>query len=125
MRLFAPLIGKHPMDINELKKLLKKSTAVLVLDSGDPSFVILDYETYKDLILKEKGGEKEIKINNGGQIANGNGKSAVSAVDLPRKTKEEEMEILERINKDILVIKNEIENEEKMASLDPALEKHW
>lgn len=106
------------MDINELKKLLKKSTAVLVLDSGDPSFVILDYETYKDLILKEKGGEKEIKINNGGQIDNRNGKSAVSAVDLPRKSKEEEMEILERINKDILAIKNEIENEEKMASLD-------
>ena len=110
------------MDINELKKLLKKSTAVLVLDNGEPSYVILDYETYKELVLRDKNEEKEIKINSGGQIANGNGKSAIGgqsfAPDLPRKPKEEESEILERINKDILAIKNEIEREEKLISID-------
>ena len=31
-------------------------------------------------------------------------------------------EILERINKDILAIKNEIENEEKLASIDPVVD---
>jgi len=110
------------MDINELKKLLKKSTAVLVLDNGDPSYVILDYETYKELVLKDKSEEKEIKINNGSQMANGNGKTkeTLSAIDLPQKPKEEEIEILERINKDILAIKNEIEK--KLASIDPVVD---
>ncbi|OGN03971.1 MAG: hypothetical protein A2746_00260 [Candidatus Yanofskybacteria bacterium RIFCSPHIGHO2_01_FULL_44_22] len=86
------------MDIDELKKLLKNSTAVLVLDNGEPSYVILDYNSYKALILKEK----EVKINNIEKPASGNGKE-----------RGEEREILERINKDILAIKNEIENEEK------------
>lgn len=107
------------MDINELKKLLKKSTAVLVLDNGDPSYVILDYETYKELVLKDKDEEKEIKIHSGGHIANGNGPETISDVGSSLKQpKEEEIEILERINKDILAIKNEIEREEKIAGVD-------
>ncbi len=110
------------MDINELKKLLKKSTAVLVLEDGDPSYVILDYGTYKEMILKDKGEEKEVKINNGGQIANGNGKDIDPPTDLSRKPREDEVAILERINKDILAIKSEIENEEKMVGIDPVVD---
>lgn len=106
------------MDINELKKLLKKSTAVLVLDNGDPSYVILDYETYKEMILKDKSEEKEVKINNSGQLSNGNGKDIGLQADLSRKPREDEVAILERINKDILAIKSEIENEEKMVGID-------
>ncbi len=49
------------MNIEELKKLVKNSTAVLVLDNGEPSFVILKYDTYKDLVLQEP--VKEVKIS--------------------------------------------------------------
>lgn len=90
------------MNIDELKKLVKKSTAVLVLDNGEPSFVILNYDMYKDLVLA--GPEKEVKIKNGLN------KEAVEP--------EIESEVLERINKDILALKEEIEKEEKMASID-------
>lgn len=86
------------MDINELKKLIKKNTSVLVLDNGEPSFVLLGYETYKSLTA-EKAGEKEVKIT---QPANG---STVFH--------ERESEILERLNREILALKNQIEMEEK------------
>ena len=90
------------MDINELKKLIKNSTAVLVLDNGDPSFVVMDYKTYKEIASEQKG-EKEIKINhNGGQ----------SMINL-HGGHEQESEILERLNKEILALKAQIEMEEK------------
>src|SRR3989344_7676217 len=100
------------MNIDELKKLVKNSTAVLVLDNGEPSFVILKYDTYKDLVLQEP--IKEVKIshavnNHAINPANGLSKDNSSEVEL---------EVLERINKDILALKEEIEKEEKMASID-------
>ncbi|MDP3697404.1 MAG: hypothetical protein Q8R55_05300 [Candidatus Taylorbacteria bacterium] len=90
------------MDISELKKLIKNSTAVLVLDDGEPSFVMLGYNTYKDMVA-EKGGEKEIKIT---QNYNG---AAFSGGSFHEK----ETEILDRLNKEILALKNQIEMEEK------------
>src|SRR3989338_7894238 len=102
------------MNIDELKKLVKHYTAVLVLDNGEPSFAILSYEMYKDLVLG--GKEKEIKINHAvpnGVSHNENGISPVKPV-LP----DNELEILERINKDILALKSEIEKEEKLVSID-------
>jgi len=100
------------MNIDELKKLVKNSTAVLVLDNGEPSFVILKYDTYKDLVLQEP--VKEVKIshavnNHAINPANGLSKDNSSEVEL---------EVLERINKDILALKEEIEKEEKVASID-------
>ena len=90
------------MDINELKKLAKNSTAVLVLDNGEPSFVVMGYQTYKDIAL-DKAGEKEIKINHTEssepvKVSNG---------------RDQETEILERLNKEILALKAQIEMEEK------------
>ena len=104
------------MNIEELKKLVKNSTAVLVLDNGEPSFVILNYDTYKDLVLAEP--VKEIKIShfakdNPVSVANGISKNGHESVQ-----NDTEPEILERINKDILALKEEIEKEEKMASID-------
>ena len=103
------------MNIDELKKLVKHSTAVLVLDNGEPSFVILNYDMYKDLVLG--GKEKEIKINH--TVGNGlshdhDEEKVVVKPALP----DNELEILERINKDILALKNEIEKEEKLVSID-------
>ncbi len=86
------------MDINELKKLIKNSTSVLVLDNGEPSFVILDYKMYKNLTL-DKEGEKEVKINH--PLSNG------------QYSREHETEILDRLNKEILALKAQIEMEER------------
>ena len=104
------------MNIDELKKLVKHSTAVLVLDNGEPSFAILSYDMYKDLVLG--GKEKEIKINHAvssNGISHGEDKVNVIKPALP----EGEFEILEKINKDILALKSEIEKEEKMVAVDP------
>ena len=98
------------MNIDELKKLVKHSTAVLVLDNGEPSFAILSYEMYKDLVLG--GREKEIKINHA--VANGIDHSEDRIPPVKSALPDNELEILERINKDILALKSEIEKEEKM-----------
>ena len=91
------------MDINELKKLIKNSTAVLVLDNGQPSFVVVDYSMYKDLV-SDRVGEKEIKITKQQQSNNVfNGYSL----------HERDVEVLERLNKEILALKNQIESEER------------
>lgn len=101
------------MNVEELKKLVKHSTAVLVLDNGEPAFAILGYEMYKDLVLA--GKEKEIKINH--SSANGAVVREENSVPKPILP-ENELEILERINKDILALKSEIEKEEKVVSID-------
>ncbi len=94
------------MDIGEIKKLIKGSTSVLVLDNGEPSFVILDYKMYKDIVGSKDGEEKEIAIKNA-QISNGNGGAN------GRSLHEREAEILDRLNKEILALKTQIEIEEK------------
>ncbi len=85
------------MDIGELKKMLKKSTAVLILDNGEPSIVVVDYNTYKELL-----GDEQVSASH----SSPSGSSDLSA---PAG----ELELLERINKDILALKEQIEEEEK------------
>ena len=102
------------MNIDELKKLVKHSTAVLVLDNGEPSFAILSYEMYKDLVLG--GKEKEIKINHA--VANGISHNEGVIPPIKPILPDNELEILERINKDILALKSEIEKEERLVSID-------
>ncbi len=102
------------MNIDELKKLVKHSTAVLVLDNGEPSFAILSYEMYKDLVLG--GKEKEIKINHA--VSNGIDYNEDRPATIKPVLPDNELEILERINKDILALKSEIEKEERLVSID-------
>jgi len=83
------------MQIGELKKMLKKSTAVLILENGEPSIVVVDYKTYKELL----GDEEDI----------------VSSEAINQSS---EMELLGRINKDILALKEQIEEEEKGLGID-------
>ncbi len=104
------------MNIDELKKLVKHSTAVLVLDNGEPSFAILSYEMYKDLVLGNKEKEKEIKINH--SVTNGIDHSEDKISPIKPALPENELDILERINRDILALKSEIEKEEKLVSID-------
>ena len=93
------------MNIEELKKLIKTSTAVLVLDNGEPSFVVINYPLYKDLVA-EQGGEKEVKITQ----TNG---SPLNSYVVPEK----ERDILDRLNKEILALKSQIELEETKRSI--------
>ena len=104
------------MNVDELKKLVKHSTAVLVLDNGEPSFVILNYDMYKDLVLGSKEKEKEIKINHA--VTNGIDRVQDRIAPVKPALPDNELEILERINKDILALKSEIEKEEKMITVD-------
>jgi hypothetical protein len=83
------------MDISELKKLIKNSASVLVLDNGEPSFVILDYKAYRAITGEKE--EKEVPIN----------------PVIQKSPHEREAEILDRLNKEILALKNQIEEEEK------------
>jgi len=78
------------MDIKEIKNLVKSSKAVLVMENNEPSMVVMDYSTYQSLTNRDQAAKIEIKH--------------------PQQT---ELEILERINKEILALKDEIEREEK------------
>ena len=121
------------MDIKELKNLIKKSTAVLVLDDGDPAMVILDYKLYKELVSEKE--EKDIKINPvrslaraesaspedlGEATSNGiNHSSAGDTVNgggfhnIGNGVRHKESELLEKLNREILALKNQIEVEER------------
>lgn len=130
------------MNIDELKKLLKNSTTVLILENGEPSLVILGYDTYKDLISDYSGAEFETPLRrdpkgepaqekvSDGKRADGsrqgrdnagvpNHTSKVGATgqaeSFQNRIIEKESELLEKINKQILALKDEIENEEKSA----------
>jgi len=110
----------------ELKKLLKGSTAVLILENGEPSFVILGYDAYKGLLDDQ---EKEIRINhqtrqeiinssnNGGNGTDGGQRFQSNSALFQRRIGEKEAEMLEKINKQILALKDEIEKEEKGAEI--------
>ena len=130
------------MNTDELKKLLKGSTAVLILENGEPSFVILGYDAYKGLVSEQ---EKEVKINRlATELPDADVKTpsrpvlSETAVQ-PRsfekepgqrdpvqfwerdgrfrhRVGEKESEFLEKINKQILALKDEIDKEENSAN---------
>ena len=94
------------MDIRELKNLIKKSTSLLVLDNGEPSVVILDYKTYKDLISEKE--EKDIKINH-----NSLRETMSGPVHLANGIHSKESELLDKLNREISALKSQIEMEER------------
>ena len=101
------------MDIKELKKLIKNGGSAVILENGEPSFVVLGYETYKN--LDSGGEEKDIKINH----ANSMRHIKADTDDYHNSNFSEatrgnlETEILEKFNKGIAAIKSQIESEEK------------
>jgi len=102
------------MNTDELKKLLKNSTTVLILENGEPSLVILGYDTYKDLISGLSSAEVEVPLrrDTNGTLAQDKGSKTFQ-----NRIIEKESELLEKINKQILSLKDEIENEEKSADI--------
>lgn len=102
------------MKVEELKKLMNKSTAVLIMDNGNPSFVAISYEAYKDLVLKSDDGH-EVKVNHGADASEKPTEpSTPKGQESVRPISESELEMLDRINKEILALKEEIQKEEKL-----------
>ena len=76
------------MDFKQLKKLAKKLGGILVLDGNEPEFVILPYDQY----------EKESDApDNSGEDVNG---------------PDEEEKTIEKLNQEILALKEEIRQKE-------------
>jgi hypothetical protein len=84
------------MDIKELKNLLKNSTSVLILENGEPEFVVVDYAAYKNLLMGTKVADNPARM-----IPVGEAMAAKEAA------------MLERLNSEILALKQQIEAEEK------------
>ena len=76
------------MDFNQLKKLARKLGGILVLDGNEPEFVILPYGQYE----KENGAPDDSGENT--------------------KEPEEEEKTIEKLNQEILAIKEEIRQKE-------------
>lgn len=124
------------MNTDELKKLLKDSTTVLILENGEPSLVILSYDSYKKLLSDP---EREVKINHENKGNNQPTPPLISRVEtsfldsdkikpnldwpesnsdrFQKRINEKESELLEKINKQILALKSEIDKEEKTAEI--------
>ena len=93
------------MDIRELKQLLKNSTSVLIMDNGEPEFMILDYQAYKAL---SESKESEVKVHTQPQP-----QSTLTPTRNPSSLSIQELEAIERLNKEILALKAQIEMEER------------
>ena len=131
------------MNTDELKKLLKGSTAVLILENGEPSFVILGYDAYKGLVSEQ---EEEVKINRlatdlpDADVETPSRPVSSETAAQPRPFKKErgqrdsaqlwerdgqfrhrvgekESELLEKINRQILALKDDIDKEEKSTEI--------
>jgi hypothetical protein len=108
------------MDIRELKELLKNSTSVLILDNGEPSYVILDYEVYRRLIGAAGNNTDNSNGVHGENNRNlgENHQSEPDLVDLSGKRSQlspQETEALERLNREIQALKEQIEQEERQS----------
>ena len=106
------------MDIRELKDLLKNSTSVLMIEDGEPSYVILDYKVYRSLIQPK---EQEVVVKNNTDLGTDQlRRSGEVEVGAPTKTSglsAQEMEALERLNREIQALKDQIEQEERQGDL--------
>lgn len=82
------------MNIEDIKKILETSPSVAFVENGVPTFVVTRYDDFTKGVKVEEptfGGLEPIQ----------------------KKLSEKETEIIERINKDILALKQEIAEQEK------------
>lgn len=75
------------MDFEQLKKLVKKLGGILVLNGNEPEFVILSYDQYKK--ADNAGGDAEVNLG-----------------------EEEDEKTIEKLNREILALKEEIRQKE-------------
>lgn len=95
------------MDIRELKEVLKNSTSVLILENGEPAFIVLNYQTYKNAL--KNGESAEVRVSN----EPNNQHHPVNPLKLSAEDKSSDVELLERLNREIMMLKQQIELEEQ------------
>ncbi|MEK7515222.1 MAG: hypothetical protein AAB608_02490 [Patescibacteria group bacterium] len=84
------------LDMRELKPLLRQSGSIVVVEDGQPSVVIVDYGVYRGLVR-----------------APAEGVSSQAVAQTPAVPTTADAEFVERLNKEILALKNQIEAEER------------
>jgi hypothetical protein len=94
------------MDIRELKQLLKHSASVLIMENGEPSLVVTNYQTFRSMGDAQQGeGAAPVEVQeHNGQIRESGQQSALSV---------QELEMIDRLNKEIMALKEQIEAEER------------
>ena len=80
------------MSLGKLKELVRKLGGLLVLDGDEPAFVVLSYDKYQKM---EQGEEVPVMANGISEIGDG------------------DEETMERLNQEILVLKEEIRQKEE------------
>ncbi len=94
------------MDIRELKQLLQRSPSVLIVEDGEPSLVVVDYETYRSMT--------DVAPNPERRPAPAPVQSAPPAREPGQPSlSTQEAEMIDRLNKEILALKEQIEAEER------------
>lgn len=86
------------MNFEQLKRLVRKLGGVLVLNGNEPEFVILSYDQY----AKEDDATSDIEESSGGQ---------------------EDEKTIERLNQEILALKDEIRQKEAAELVENVEEK--
>lgn len=110
------------MDINELKQIIKNQTNVLVMENGKPEFVVMDYDYFKKITTKD--AEPKLVQPQSPAPQHRDLRSVQPAAFNPahdQRTPSRDQEILERLNNEILALKNQMEQEEqkgKEANID-------
>lgn len=86
---------------DEIREILRSIPAVLVVEDGRPSYVITEYETWRQLAAGEA-----VRVSNGrpGHLSPRPGRSASDA---------QEAQVLERLNKEILSLREQIQMQEE------------
>jgi hypothetical protein len=102
------------MDINELKQIIKNQTNVLVMENGKPEFVVMDYEYFRKITGKDS--EPKLVQPQSPVSPHRDLRSVQPTAFNPAgesRTLSKDQEILERLNNEILALKNQIEQEEQ------------
>lgn len=84
------------MNLEDLKRLAKKVGGVVVINGDNPEFVILTYDKFKELLLRESDGiERPAYVKD----------RDINGLD-------QDQSEIERLNQEILVLKEEIRQRE-------------
>lgn len=110
------------MSIEELKQLTRQFGSVVVLEDEKPAFVVLPFEKYQELQKNEDNEGKEILVKHFSKLS-GNGSAFAELAATPQAPEEvnvgsnENSEDLERLNKEILALKEEVRLMEEQNSV--------
>ena len=102
--------------MKDLEKLVKQFGSVVVLENDKPSFVVLSFEKYQELAPSQKDNEdsneqeaQEILVKHLPVQSNGHDVAKFVMQNFMQENKpESESEAVEKLNKEILVLKEEI-----------------